>query len=102
MSQLYDRGYQDIEVAKNLPTVRPSMVHQVIIYWRSHDHHKNQREYVFSDNGQLIQELITAKCWRIDNLTPGLDFIDKFWSLALQGDNYEKIREKLYFKFTCD
>ncbi len=46
-----------------------------------------------------LQELIKAEYWRVDNLTPGLDLIDNFWDLALLDDNYELIREKLYFRF---
>ena len=32
-------------------------------------------------------------------MTPGLDLIENFWNLALLENNYELIREKLYFKF---
>ncbi len=46
-----------------------------------------------------LQELIKGEYWRVDNLTPGLDLIDNFWDLALQENNYELIREKLYFRF---
>ena len=75
------------------------MPHQVALYWRSNNvEGSGVRSFELSDNQQKLQELITAKCWRIDNLTPGLDLIDDFWNLALQESNYELIREKLYFK----
>ena len=57
------------------------------------------REIELKDPGMRLQELISQKCWRIDNLTPGLDLLDNFWSLALQDQNYELIREKLFFRF---
>ena len=59
----------------------------------------NAKEIYMREPGQQLQELISAKCWRIDNLTPGIDLMENFWNLALQNDNYELIREKLYFKF---
>ena len=57
------------------------------------------REIELKDPNMKLQELISTKCWRIDNLTPGLDLLDNFWNLALQDNNYELIREKLYFRF---
>ena len=54
---------------------------------------------ILQDQQMSLQELIRAEYWRVDNLTPGLDLIDNFWDLALQDNNYELIREKLYFRF---
>ena len=64
------------------------------IYWIGH---KQTKEIYFQDN-QRLQSLISGKYWRIDNLTPGLDLLENFYHCAVQGDNYEQIREKLYFR----
>ena len=63
------------------------------VYWVS----KTQKETLFKDN-QTLQELISGKYWRIDNLTPGLDLLDNFYHCAVQDNNYEQMREKLYFR----
>jgi len=41
------------------------------------------REIELKDPNMKLQELISTKCWRVDNLTPGLDLLDNFWNLAL-------------------
>lgn len=64
------------------------------VFWVGH---KQSKEIYFQDN-QKLQFLISGKYWRIDNLTPGLDLLDNFYHCAVQGDNYEQIREKLYFR----
>ena len=116
LDQLYERRNIDSELAATLPLIRPTKLDEIVIFWRSdpssssgkkdqsaaaqaQQSTENLKEVNMREPNQQLQELISAKCWRIDNLTPGIDLMDNFWNLALQENNYELIREKLYFKF---
>lgn len=111
VNQLYTKAHTCEEVRKALPVPekRPVLPSQITIFWTNKDsageatnlsqqQNFEKKEVILSDDNQQLRELISQKLWRIDNLTPGLDYIDNFWNLALQENNYELIREKLYFR----
>ena len=63
------------------------------------DKGKDEMMEIKLENGKMhLQELVTRNIWRQANLTPGLDLMENFWDVALKEDNYETIREKLFFR----
>ena len=107
VDQLYTKAESCKSVREALPQGgnRPTSPSQIVVYWTNRSNNtktevvSEERELVLEDENDQLQELISSKCWRVDNLTPGLDLIENFWNLALLENNYELIREKLYFKF---
>ena len=87
---ILERLVPQISMRKGRP---PVGLQNIEVYWLG----KTMKEVLFKDH-QTLQELISGKYWRVDNLTPGLDLLHNFYHCAVQEGNYEQIREKLYFR----
>ena len=100
---LYAKAQSCAELRKVLPEKKPTSPSQVIVFWKKNDtdmfafdedeennadiqiesREQTPKELILSNDKQQLQELIKDNYWRIDNLTPGLDLMDNFWSVAM-------------------